>query len=257
MKNIYFLCSLPRAGNTLLGSIVNSNKNIRLTPNSLSPDILYQLKKLKNSDLFLNFPNHKSLDNLMKSALYEYYKDWGVDHIIDRSTWGTPGNLKTLYNVFEKPKFIILLRPVIECIASLCKLEFDNGNRSMRNIHTYIEDITNTEKGIIGKSIWSIHNIIKTNQDYKIFHYKDLVNDTDNFLKNLSNFINVEIKRPKILKQFNINNIYYEDEVHTKNLHKIKTDCIEYAEYDIKKYVPQLYINQYKNFEKINDHFNS
>jgi hypothetical protein len=257
MKNIYFLCSLPRAGNTLLGSIVNSNKNIKLTPNSLSPDILYQLQKLKNSDLFKNFPNHKSLDNLISSALYEYYKDWDVDNIIDRSTWGTPGNLETIQNIFEKPKFIILLRPVVECIASLCKIEFENGNRSMRNIQTYIDTFMNFEKGILGKSIWSIHNIIKTNQDYKIFYFKDLVNDTDKFLDDLSNFIGVKIKKPKLLNQFNINGVYYQDEVHTKNLHKIRTDCIKLDSYDLTKYVPLTTINQFKNFEKVNEHFNS
>ena len=43
MKKIYFLCGLPRAGNTLLGSIVNQNKNIKITANSIVPDILYYL----------------------------------------------------------------------------------------------------------------------------------------------------------------------------------------------------------------------
>ena len=67
MKKYFFLCSLPRAGNTVLGSIVNSNKNIKMSPNSICPDIINNLKcKLKNSDIFENFPNHKSLDNVIK-----------------------------------------------------------------------------------------------------------------------------------------------------------------------------------------------
>ena len=35
MKNIFFLCSLPRAGNTLLGSIINNNDNIIDNHNNL------------------------------------------------------------------------------------------------------------------------------------------------------------------------------------------------------------------------------
>jgi len=43
MKEYYFLCSLPRAGNTLLGSILNQSKDIKLTANSILPEIIYQL----------------------------------------------------------------------------------------------------------------------------------------------------------------------------------------------------------------------
>jgi len=41
MKEIYFLTSLPRAGNTLLGSIINKNPKINLTANTLLTDVIY------------------------------------------------------------------------------------------------------------------------------------------------------------------------------------------------------------------------
>lgn len=94
--NINFLCSLPRAGNTLLGSIINENKKIKLSPNSITLDIVYKLHELKNDDIFKNFPKHSSLDNLIKSSLQNYYKDWNCDLIIDRGPWGTPDNLYIL-----------------------------------------------------------------------------------------------------------------------------------------------------------------
>ena len=62
--NINFLCSLPRAGNTLLGAIINENKKIKLSPNSITLDIIYKLNELKNNDIFKNFPKNSSLDNL-------------------------------------------------------------------------------------------------------------------------------------------------------------------------------------------------
>ena len=46
MKNYYFLSGLPRAGNTLLGYLLNKHKDIALTSNSLLPDILFSLYKI-------------------------------------------------------------------------------------------------------------------------------------------------------------------------------------------------------------------
>ena len=47
LKQYYFLCGLPRAGNTLLASLINQNPNITLTANSIVPEIIYQLASLK------------------------------------------------------------------------------------------------------------------------------------------------------------------------------------------------------------------
>ena len=44
MKDMYFLSSLPRAGNTLLGSIINQSKSVKLTANTILADVLYQLQ---------------------------------------------------------------------------------------------------------------------------------------------------------------------------------------------------------------------
>ena len=82
LKDIYFLCSLPRCGNTLLASILNQNLNITVTANSIGADILYSLEKLKQKEIFLNFPDHKSLDNLIKESLNIYYKDHKSNYII-------------------------------------------------------------------------------------------------------------------------------------------------------------------------------
>jgi len=47
MRKIFFLVGLPRAGNTLLGSILNQNPDIAVTANSITPDILYALYQKK------------------------------------------------------------------------------------------------------------------------------------------------------------------------------------------------------------------
>ena len=83
MKQMFFLHGLPRAGNTLLGSILNQNPKIAVTANSICADMLGELYSLKNTDIFKNFPDHKSFDNATKSLIQSYYKDWPQDYIIE------------------------------------------------------------------------------------------------------------------------------------------------------------------------------
>ena len=245
MKNIYFLSSLPRAGNTLLGSIINSNKNIKCTANSIVPSILDNLFKLKKTSAFKNFPDHESLDNLIKNVFNKYYENWNVDVIIERAPWGTPDNLKYVQHIIKNPKFIILIRPVLECISSFVKLEVEAGTNE-NAIKNYVYSLMDVDTGVIGKYLLSVENIIRTKKNYKIFHYKDLVNNTDFFLKELSEYVKVDIKKPKQLKQFSVNNIKYDDSVYQKNFHTIKTEFIESSKYDVIKYIPKEIIERYK-----------
>jgi LPS sulfotransferase NodH len=56
-KDYFFLCGLPRSGSTLLGSLLNQNKDIGVYPNSILPDIINELNKLKFHPIVQNFPN--------------------------------------------------------------------------------------------------------------------------------------------------------------------------------------------------------
>ena len=53
-KKIYFLAGFPRAGNTLLTSILNQNPDICCTPNSITLEIYKDVWNLKQTDVFLN-----------------------------------------------------------------------------------------------------------------------------------------------------------------------------------------------------------
>ena len=68
-KKIFFLAGFPRAGNTLLTSILNQNPDIGCTPNSITLEISNELFLLKTKDIFLNYPDHKSLDNIIHNLV--------------------------------------------------------------------------------------------------------------------------------------------------------------------------------------------
>ena len=57
--------ALPRSGNTLFASLINQNPNLVCTANSITLEIMKELYLLKQTDVFQNFPDHRSMDNVM------------------------------------------------------------------------------------------------------------------------------------------------------------------------------------------------
>ena len=80
-KKIYTLAGFTRSGNTLLSCILNQNPFVQATGHSFIPDIFYALSKVKKSPIYLNFPDSKSYNNVMKNIISNYYKDWNADYI--------------------------------------------------------------------------------------------------------------------------------------------------------------------------------
>ena len=75
---------MPRSGNTLFSTVMNQNPEITCTANSITLEIMKNLIILKETDVFQNFPDHNSLDNVLDSVFDTYYKDWSQEIIIDR-----------------------------------------------------------------------------------------------------------------------------------------------------------------------------
>lgn len=236
---------MPRAGNTLLGSIINQNKKISLTANTILCDVLYQLILLKEKLNFKNFPDHNSYNNIVNNVFNNYYKDWKCEYIIDRGPWGTPVNLFILKQLIKKPKFIILYRPILEVLASFVKIE------KPQNVEQYCDTLMNKETGIVGKNLFSIKNLINNEEDYVVIHYKNLCKTPIVEIKKIYKFLNLPYKKinTKNLKQFSVNDVYYNDDVLNGKLHEIRTDKVSYHKYDIKKILPEKVINKYSNLD--------
>ena len=118
-KKIFFLAGFPRSGNTLLTSILNQNPDICCTPNSITLEILKYVFLLKAKDVFLNYPDHNSLDNVLDMIYSTYYKNWNFKYILDRGPAGTKGNLTLLKkHLNQEIKIIFLVRPLLEVLAS-------------------------------------------------------------------------------------------------------------------------------------------
>ena len=244
MKQIYFMSGYSRSGNTLLSSILNQNKDITVTPNSCVVQIMYNLFEIRKSDWIKNVPELSGLNNVNKKLFENYYEHLNSKYIFERGGWGTPYNIDMLNELGFKPKFLLLVRPLIEVLASYVKVQKPN------NVDNFIFNVMHPE---VGKIYWdwqSTSNIIKTNQDYLLIKYDDLVNNIEEKIKEIYSFFEIPKYQHnyKNIKQFEYNGVAYNDTVFESNLHTIRSE-IKKENYDIEKYLTKDIIKRYDGWD--------
>jgi len=253
LKKIFFLVGLPRAGNTLLSSILNQNPDIAVTANGITADIIYKVSQIKDMDSFKNFPDYQSLNNIAHHVFDLYYKDWKQSYIIDRSPWGTPGNLKFLRKTQTDIKIIVLTRDIIEVLASFIRWSEENPNNFMdkTNFKT-IEEQCDALMGatIVSQNLWAVKNLLlrENKSSYHLVKYNDLVKYPKRIIKKIYNYLKIPPFEHHYtnLDQFKINGIKYNDSVVGEKLHSIKTDCIVKSDYDAYRLIPKAIVKEYK-----------
>ena len=230
-KKLFFLIALPRSGNTLFASIMHQNPEVACTGNSITLEIMKDLHHLKMTDVFLNFPDHKSLDNVMDIVYDNYYKDWPQSIIIDRGPVLTPGNFYVMQKHFKRPfKCIIILRDLMDVLASYMKWYTENPDAfpNRRNLNTDDEKLSMimNNKGAVAKDLQAIKNSYNYPEMCLYIKYDDLVAQPEKEIRRVYKFINMPYFNHtfKDLKQININGMGYDDTVVGKNMHTIRTE---------------------------------
>ena len=260
MKELFFLHGLPRTGNTLLASILNQNPKIGVSANSICADMLGELYMLKHTDIFKNFPDHKSFDSVTKSLFKTYYKDWPQDYIIDRAPWGIPINLKFLKEVKENIKIIVLVRDVEEILASFIKWsEREPTSYVNRYEAKTVEekcDMLMNKEGVIVKELVGIKHLLdhQPKEIYHLVEYNDLVEHPRKTIEGIYEFLGIPNFKHRFIKlnQFEVNGMKYDETIVGEGLHTIKTDAIYKNTYDANSIIPKSIIDKYKqcNFWK-------
>lgn len=255
MKKIYFLSGLPRAGNTLLASILNQNKNISVTANSPVVEMFFSIENIKkNNEAYINFPDEKSINNVLKNIFNNYYQDWKSDYIIDRSSWGTPDNLNILKKYYNKDiKIIVLVRDVLEILASFIKWSQENKNTFLNQFNTTEEkcEFLMRRGGQISLCLSSAFNLLSPeNQKYSLLvEYDNLIADTSNQINEIYSFLDIESYQHSFqnLNQLKLNGIKYDDTYLGKNLHKVKERCVKKSLYKVEDFLSDNIIQKYSS----------
>ena len=241
-KKLFFLVAMPRSGNTLFASIINQNPEIAATPNSITLEIMKDLFLLKETDVFQNYPNHKSLDNVLDSVYDTYYKDWPQRIIIDRGPVMTPGNFSLMQKHFKRPfKCIVILRDLMDVLASYMKWYTENSdafpNRyNCKNDEEKLGMIMNN-KGAVAKDLEAIKNSYNYPNLCHFVKYDNLVAQPEQEFRKIYQFIDEPYFNHSFenLQQIEVNGMKYDDTIVGKNMHNIRS---------VVRKVPNPYINK-------------
>ena len=240
-KQLFFLVAQPRSGNTLFASIMNQNPEIACTPNSITLEIMKDLFLLKETDVFQNYPDHKSLDNVLDVVYDTYYKDWPQPIIIDRGPVMTKGNFALMQKHFKQPfKCIVLLRDVLDVLASYIKWYTENPDAFVNKLANTDEEklsIVMNKDGAVAKDLEAIKNSYNYKDICHYVKYDDLVLQPEQEIRKVYQFMNLPYfnHRFQDLQQVEVNGMKYDDTVLGKNMHNIRS---------VVKKVPNPYIDK-------------
>ena len=220
--------AMPRSGNTLFASVMNQNPAIAATPNSITLEIMKDLFLLKQTDVFQNFPDHKSLDNVLNNVYDIYYRDWPQRIIIDRGPVMTIDNFALVKKHYKQPfKCIVILRDLMDVLASYMQWYTKNPdafpNRfNLKNDEEKLSMLMNKE-GAVAKDLEAIKNAFNYPDICHFVKYNDLVAQPEQEFRKIYEFI----EEPYFYHTFNklnqvkINGLSYDDKIVGSNMHKL------------------------------------
>lgn len=198
---IYFLSGLPRSGSTLLGSILNQNPEVYVSPTSPLLDLLClqneALNRVKEQYTFDEVIQSESIYNALPKAFYQHIKK---PHIIDKHRAWPRNVMPAQLHVNNNPKIICTNRPVAEVVVSFLKLiNKDPDNFIDKELKKKCIPITTENRA---RELWE--NYIKDAwqsfqiglQNYKkslhFVSYNDIIVDPFNTINGVYDFLEIE-----------------------------------------------------------------
>ena len=220
--------AMPRSGNTLFASVMNQNPAIAATANSITLEIMKDLFLLKQTDVFQNFPDHKSLDNVLDNVYDIYYRDWPQRIIIDRGPVMTIDNFALVKKHYKRPfKCVVLLRDLMDVLASYMQWYTENPDSFVNRYNLKNDDeklmMLMNRDGAIAKDLEAIKNSYNYPGLCHYVKYDDLVAQPEQEFRKIYEFM----EEPYFYHTFNklnqvkVNGLSYDDKIVGSNMHKL------------------------------------
>lgn len=233
MKQLFFLSGIARSGSTLLGSILNQNPVIHVSPTSPLLDLYCMteesLQKLNNQYTFDLAKISPAIHGTLHTS---YYSNIDKEYVIDKHR-GWPRNIDTIKKIITpNPKVICTHRPIVENIVSFLKLvNKDPNNFIDRDLRSRGIPLNTHNRAMClwqnysSDPFYSLKHGLEHNRKHiHIVRYDDIVSQPEQELKNIYNFLEIE---PYDKHYFNnINNTCAEHDSNwgMKDLHTIKPE---------------------------------
>ena len=227
-RKLFFLVAQPRSGNTLFASIMNQNKDIAATANSLTLEIMKDLFLLKKTDVFQNYPDHRSLDNVLDNVFNNYYQHWPQRIIIDRGPVTTKGNFELMQKHFKHGfKCIVILRDLMDVLASYMQWYTKNPDAFPNRYNCKTDEeklmMIMNSKGAVAKDLEAIKNSFNYPGICHYVKYDDIVANPEQEFRKIYKFLDEPYFNHRFnnVDQVSVNGLSYDDKIVGSNMHKL------------------------------------
>jgi sulfotransferase len=197
---LHFISGLPRSGSTLLTSLLYQNPIVHTEGISALCEWMYQTHKAFDCDAVLANKRQNYAYEIISNLPSVYYKHVQRPIVFDKGrTWTFPTNVQMLRQyVTPEPKIIVLTRNPIDIIASFESL-FERNGRNDFNTSGMFEEFNHNMVGV---------QMAKDTNDSNTFlfvEFEDLINNTQNELNRIYNFLDMENFQHDLNNIININ----------------------------------------------------
>jgi len=183
IKQFVALSGLPRTGSTLLSAILSQNPEIHAEGNSAVCQLMWDMQQSVVNSEQLKASNKDILDALVKPIPHIYYADVTKPIVVDKCrSWTLAANVEILNRYFNNPpKVIVLVRPMVEIVASFLALRKANG---WSDVEMILEDGSEPIMRSLAGVEWARKN---NNGEFLFVTYDDLVDNTQASLDRIYN----------------------------------------------------------------------
>ena len=212
MKKFYFMAGLPRAGSTLLSTLLNQNPRIYSGPSSPVLGAMYVThENFQSNELYTGYPKPNQVNEIIGSVIEHWYSDIDKPVVIDKNrAWCARVPFIEGY-IKQEAKIIVPVRRIDEILASILTMikrnPFQEGQPRINFVdeqlvkfnvpisdETRCQYLLTSQGGIVWESLNAVKLGVEEGHSDK-FHYVDynnLVKDPQNQLNLIYEFLGEE-----------------------------------------------------------------
>ena len=276
MKSFYFMAGLPRAGSTLLSTLLNQNPRIYSGPSSPVLGTMYGIHDdFQSNELYTGYPKPNQVNEIIGSVIEHWYSDIDKPVVIDKNrAWCARVPFIEGY-IKQEAKIIVPVRRIDEILASILTMikrnPFQEGqprinfvDEQLVKMNIPINDETRCQYLLTsqGGIVWESLNATKIGVDeghsdkFHYVDYNDLVTDPQGQLNEIYEFLGEE---PFEHTFDNLSNQHREDDITTYGLgdmHEVHSK-LEKTSPDPSEVLPESIIKLYNDNKENLEFWNS
>ena len=274
-KKFYFMAGLPRAGSTLLSTLLNQNPRFYSGPSSPVLGAMFSLHdNFQGNELYTGYPKPQQVNEIVGSVIRHWYSDVEQEVIFDKNRAWTARVPFIEGYIGQQAKIIVPVRRVDEILTSLLTMVHRNTfvegqprinfvDEQLVKANIPINDHNRCEYLLVaqGGIVWESLNAVKMGVDeghsdkFHYVDYNDLITDPQGELNNIYEFLGEE---PFEHTFDGLSNEHREDDLTTyglSDMHEVHSK-LEKTSPDPSEVLPESIIKLYNDNKKTLEFWN-